>query len=139
MRVLVEMPFISPQPSSLADKELEAFVHYIAVLYRGESTTANHAATNYKVSAGTWQSWRNAMITMGLATEIGKQGGPGFELLAATRRKPWDDLEEYIRQNAPLSVRSAASPGMLITQAPAPVRGKRQIEAVSTLGADVDD
>jgi hypothetical protein len=86
-----------------------------------------------------WQSWRNALISLGLAVEIGKQGGPGFELLTSTRKKPWDVLEDFIRQNAPLSVRAASSPGMLITTTPATPKPKRQIDAVSTLGADLDD
>ena len=122
----------------LEDDELARFIKYVAALYRGEPTTAKHAATYYKISAGTWQSWRNAIVSLGLATEVDKRGGPGFELHDSILHKPWDAVEEHIRQNAPLSVRKATGPGVLITQEPQPKLPRRPAP-VTTLPGDMYD
>ena len=137
-RMLLSMWLDIDQDGTLEDEELEAFIRYVRLLWHGGATTASQAQA-YGIAGPTWQKYRNALISIGIATAERKRGGTGFFLLPSVKTQPWPTVEKHVRAKAGLLVRSASDQGMLITASPPRTPNRKPITTVSTLGADLDE
>ena len=137
-RMLISMWLDIDQDGTLEDEELEAFIRYVRLLWHGGATTASQAQA-YGIAGPTWQKYRNALISIGIATAERKRGGTGFFLLPSVKTQPWPTVEKHVRAKAGLLVRSASDQGMLITASPPRTPNRKPITTVSTLGADLDE
>lgn len=81
---------------TVSTAEMEAFLRYVRHLYHGGETTAKEAQ-RIKVAPAVWQKYRDAIIALGMADEVNRQGGPGFAMREGFHRAGWQKIERYIR------------------------------------------
>lgn len=81
---------------AVSNDELLAFLRYLRHLYHGGATTASEAQ-RIKVPGAVWQRYRQAIVALGMADEVNRQGGPGFAMREGFHRASWQSIERYVR------------------------------------------